>query len=290
MSFFLAGGAVRAVVFQRYTGNVVDLDAHDLLDIGYQSDRQRQVMDDATEWVRRASRTLTLQTSQYKAWRLLRLMYDLECDVQAVVLGHDQHLYFGTESQIIRQESYSGEGDVARESFQIKNGAKYADAEVSESLISGVPWEGAESDTNNSLPQIYALKPTTYRHVGRLWGTDDPNVSPDITGAASSLSSTDPAILRFPCPIWSADVRLEINGSSTGTGTLRALDWSGATIGSASVGSTLTVPDKTWRLEVELEAAGAYPQVLVDDPGQAQGVLPGEITNCGIRASSPTWA
>jgi len=290
MSNSLAAGARRALVFQRYTGNIVDLDAHDLLDIGYQSDRQRQVMDDASEWVQRASRTLTIQATEYKAWRLLRLMYDLECDVEACVLGEEQHLFFGTESQMIQQESYAGSGDVGREAYQIKSAAKYADVETSESLISGVPWEGAETDSTNNLPEIYALKPTTYRHVGRFWGTDDPAVAPDITGAASSLSSTDPAILRFPCPIWSADVRLAINGSATGTGTLRALDWSNNVLATASLGSVLTVPDKTWRLEVELEAAGAYPQVLVDDPGQAQGVLPGEITDCGIRASSPTWA
>lgn len=281
----------RVVIAQKNTGNILDIDSVEVAaDIGRTRDRQTQMMGDSSLWVQSSRDTMRIPLMEDTHERLAFLMEDLECDCIGIALG-EQHIGFFEGARPLVRPQNAPAGEIAPKVIQLTTGAKYADVQDSRDLIRGIPWEGTTTETGslNDTGLTYDLMPG-YRWGGRAWGTDQSSISPNITGTAPNVTQTDFARTRFPFPAWGATIRVDFPEQQTGDGIVRATDWDSNNLGTSSLGSSFTIPAKTWWLEIALWDVPAYPQLFIESAGDSWGVLEGEITSdCQTRASSPHW-
>jgi len=150
MPELMRGGMRRLIFAQPKTGNIVDLGEHSVESLDYSSSAQTQMMDDSTQWVQSKQRTLTTTVTDRAAIRMLRYMASVDLPIRAIVIGNNQHLYF-YRARLVRNEQYAGIGEVGRESFNLVYGAKYGDAQVAESIVEAMPWEGGVTEPTRKI-------------------------------------------------------------------------------------------------------------------------------------------
>lgn len=167
-------------------------------------------------------------------------------------------------------------------------------------FLRGTLWAYYSGETGFRRYRAHAMtKNDLWR--GRYWLSPGPiSLSRDLTSISLTGTSTDvtegsPLIVNTILPAWGATVEVSFAGGQ-GDGEILARDWVGETLASTDAGGltssmNLTLPTKTWYVEMRLEDIdGAVPELRVTDTAPATGAQPGQsVSDCGTRASSPSW-
>jgi hypothetical protein len=151
------------------------------------------------------------------------------------------------------------------------------------SLVEGVPWRGTSQQTrdgNNVLRSKGSIRPG---YEGPLWSVPS-GTSVDLTGNADTIGSNNPAKIKFELPAWSC--KLEIESQENINASIESQDWNGDVISS---GNPLSLPDKTWYVNLVIESANRQPQLNIKLLGEEKGVLEGNVSPECSRVTDPLW-
>jgi len=220
----MRGGMRRLIFAQPETGNIVDLDEHSVESLDYGSSPQTQMMDDSTQWVQSNQRTLSPTVTDRAAIRMLRYMAGVELPTRVIVIGGNQHLYF-YKGRLVRNEQYAGIGEVGRESFSLVYGAKYGDAQVAESIVEAMPWEGAVTEPTRKISL-----------GGVILGGRDPTDMTSVGPSVSFVRGVDGGTEIFD--IKSLDVQVTLS-----TGDTQGIAFDGSTYYAVHDQSTPSITD-----------------------------------------------
>ena len=147
MSSILRRLLSRIVIFERPTGNILDLSASRILssDVPSVNEERVQVADGTTR-ARRRSTTIDLAVVGEEEARLARLMAD-SCPVGMIALGRPgtKHLVWQEDAILSRVPSPSGPLQKAPDSVRLETNVFNPSVWDATNLVAGVPWEGAST-------------------------------------------------------------------------------------------------------------------------------------------------
>jgi len=287
----------RIAIFQPSSGTIIDLPTRYVLGLSGP--------EESEEYTRLASgsklptrRTMRVQVPvTHKELALFgEIFHRTKCPVQAAFIGGadtDNWLWLEPVRLQVRDPEISG-GLQAEKVFDLESSVFYPGIWESTDLIGGVPWQGTKGHEFTDLAgKPVRLEPEGNPRLGYQgpgWEVDAESDTVDSVGE-SSLSSE--ATLRFNFPMWGATLRVDtLLGYQLSGVVVNALDFNRSVLKSVtgSAGTTITLPDRTWAVEVRVSSSSSRPKILVDSVGyQKARVLAGGVSPDCTRVDDPDY-
>lgn len=290
----------RVLVWQPASGTILDLPSRAVHSSGSITKDESRVTI-ATGSSRATSRTHNAQipVTRNEHQAISKVLRRTDCPVKAAFIGvEDTESYMWLEPTRINLASPEADSGYAYTSLVLENSIFHPAIWRGEDLLRGVPWQGTK-DWKDPRDGSISMRPegnVRRGYEGPLWliaasSTQDRTV--DLRGESSGLTETAPAISRFEFPAWGARVRLKApSGYVVNQGEIRALDFNGSLMDTASGGenATLSIPREAWYLEVKIVDTEARPRLRVLHPGDSSArVYAGAVTPDCSRVSDPGY-
>lgn len=284
-------GYTRVVIWQPRSGFVCDIGGADALAASFpQVSESYFVQTGKSAHLRSRSRTIRLPVFREDLRRHLRLMEEQGCEVRLLALGLSAHQTFFMDAFMRLVEREATFPALAARELVVDSRRLEAFALRSEDLLAAAMWECTDATV------IGSGDPVLRRSDQLVWAGPEWEVgsgdSVDSYGALS-VGSGGSAVMEFICPIQGARLLLDDAGGEV-SGTLEALDWEGTTVlDSASAGTALDIPERTWKLRVTITEASERPRLLVENAGAPVSPRLGVCLDCSdpsaSAAEAPSW-
>jgi len=155
MSRILIDGAQRAVLFQRATGNVLDIGTRQMQRIRVVEEEKRTDTAQGGKRARRRRRKLLIESPDAEIVRFARQMRRIGCPVQALILGADTHATWAEPVRLdVKQNEHGQTGSVVGSSLRLDCHLYEADIEAGRDLLAGVPWDVSEVEISDTLAKL----------------------------------------------------------------------------------------------------------------------------------------
>lgn len=281
----------RVLVWQPATGAIIDLPSRSVsASGGFSREESRAVMSSGSAEPISRSHSLRVPIAHEEARIASRLFRVNNCPARAALIGvgGTEHVLWHEETRVNVESPEAGPGrsskDLVLES-SIFSPAIFRGM----NLIEGFPWQGTEAkDTGSRIEMRYPGEGYRPGYEGPAFGVGSPDVTVDMLGASTGLSE---ATVRFEFPAWGSVLKLGAVAEYTlDSGRLKALDWNGSVLASASAEQQLEVPRQAWYVEVSLAGSGGRPRLDIVSPGINQGkFLTGHPRQDCTRGPEPPW-
>ena len=216
----------------------------------------------------------------------MRVMHNEGCEIRLIAIGDENHLLWNADSEINLVPFFGTSRSPSGYRLELDTDTFNPMVWISNDLLSGVPW-ACESSVEESGVYYFG---SSSNYIGDRYVAS----SGDSVDANGLASLTSDAQLDFYLPIQGASFTL--TGSFTGT--LKTLDYSGATITTynknvTGTDVTGTIDDGTWTIKVTVNTSTTTPKMLISSPGDSPGNRVGGCIDCSdldaTQASPPAW-
>ena len=279
----------RIVIYQPRNGWVVDLGAGRCTAPVYNVGESYFNTGAGTRKSVSRTREMIIQVFDETSIDILRIMHKEGCEMRAIAIGEKSFIVWNIDSEINFVEQNGGVGGFSGANLIFNTDVFSGSIYQSEDLMGGVPWEceTASLDTDGST---YVL-PGSSGYQGDRWVVSSGD-SVDEDGLATYSGNMT---LTFIAPLEGA----RLNFTGTWAGTIKTLDWSGATLATynkliATTDQSVTVDDGTWKIEVQVGAsASTRPVCKLLAAGSLADPRRGGCIDCSdlsvTLSTAPSW-
>lgn len=268
------------------SGTILDLSTRYVLPLeGPQDSEEYTPTTTGSKIPIKRTHSVQIPVTHSEAASLIPVIQRFDCPVKAAFLGE-----VGTDSWMWLEPSKLQVTDPtveptlnAERVLEIESSVFFPAIWEGVDITEGVPWRATEDvyRDNRVLRPKGNLRPD---YEGPLWQVNHPDASVDYAGNADLGDGH--ADLYFEFPVWGSTVELGAE-DGTLTGYAEALGWDGSVI--AGPDKKITLPEKTWKLHIQVSEANRSPVLHIRGMSEPYGVLEGTATPDCTRVTTPIW-
>lgn len=276
----------RIVLWDTKGGTIIDLPSRNVLSFGGPSESEEYVrLASGDREVISRSHTAQIPITRREASEVSEVLQKVGCPFKAAFLGingTDSWMWLEpTKLQVTDPEVSAGQ--ISEKVLELNTNVFYPAIWESMSLIEGVPWRGTSQQTRDGNNVLRSKGSTRPGYEGPLWSVPS-GTSVDLTGNADTIGSSNPATVKIEFPAWGCKLKIESEGNINAT--IQSQDWNGNVISS---GNPLSLPDKTWYINLVIESSKRQPQLNIKVLGEGAEVLEGNVSPDCSRVADPLW-
>lgn len=276
----------RIVLYQRRSAWVEDIGSTDMLAASYSTSEEYFRTGAGTSVPIARNRVFEVPIIDQDVLHNLEVMRKEGCEIRMIAIGENFHVIWNQDSAIDLVPFAGGPGQFGGQRLRLESGLFEAAVYQHENVLFSVPWT---CETAESIGGVDTL-PGPAGYPGDRWTTSVAGVVVDESGILASGNAT--LVQHFP--LEGATISLEDDW----IGTVKTLDWTGATLTTISKPTSATVTavvdDGTWKIETNLTLNGDPPVIRISLPGDIAAVRPGECIDCtdleAEAAAAPDWS
>lgn len=285
----------RVLVWVPASGTILDLPTRFVLEATPSESEEYATIASGSKRPTTRTHSVQIPVTAKELGVLSEVIHRTRCPVKAAFIsseGKDCFLWL-EETRLQVRDPEIGAGLQAEKILDLESSVFYPGIWEGRDLFSGVPWQGTE-DREKPNGDI-VLRPQGNERAGYegpIWTVDANSTSGrtvNLLGAQSGFTAT----LEAELPAWGATLRLQApEGYAVTGGALRAKDFGGSVLASDSSGegAEITLPEKTFKVEVEISSTEARPRVVVVGSGvrDLNGYIGKSTPDC-TKVSSPNY-
>jgi hypothetical protein len=277
----------RIVLWDTKGGTIIDLPSRNVLSFGGPSESEEYVrLASGDREVISRSHTAQIPITRREASEVSEVLQKVGCPFKAAFLGingTDSWMWLEpTKLQVTDPEVSAGQ--LSEKVLELNTNVFYPAIWEGMSLVEGVPWRGTSQqtrDSNNVLRSKGSIRPG---YEGPLWKVPS-GASVDLKGESRGISPTSPASIKIEFPVWQS--KLSLDSNSNFDAEIISRGWNDNKLRSDS--RSLTLPEKTFYVEVRIFSSQGPVSLEVDLLGEGLGVIEGRVAKNCTRVLDPNW-